>query len=289
MFKHIEDMALKIKQTHGITFNAINQYLNNKYNILLANSNKYMTMNTMNNINNILLDTLFSIYIQKKNITSSNAIKDYLLNHEIPLDDTKLSNYNVGELLGSGDFGSVYRRDDKVIKILELNKYKLSTDKSFDNFFALDNIISEINAMKTLNDTNISPKIHEYWMSSINDVVKLFIVMDFKGIALLEWQKYNILTDEHKKEIEIKIKKMHNMGIVHRDLHHNNILVNMEDGKPEFYIADFGLSKTKKTLFDKNRTEDYMRFHTDYIDSNYNLYLLILNIFKILQIEFIKM
>ena len=289
MFKHIEDMALKIKKTHSITFNLINQYLNKKHNLLLADSNKSMTMNTINNINNILLDTLFSIYIQKKNIASSKEIKTYLLKHKIPLDDTKLSKYNVGELLGSGDLGSVYRIDDKVIKILELNKYKLSTDKSFDNFFALDNIVSEINAMKTLNDTNISPKIYDYWMSSINDVVKLFIVMDFKGIALLEWQNYNILTDEHKKEIEAKIKKMHSKGIVHRDLHHNNILVNMENGKPEFYIADFGLSKTKQTLFDKNRSEDYMRFHTDDIDSNYNLYLLILNIFKILQIEFIKM
>ena len=287
MFKYIEDMTLKIKKTQGITINMINQHLSQKHSVILSDRNN--SMNNINNVNNILLDTLFNTYIQQKYIASSKEIKNYLLKHKIPLDDTKLSKYNVGELLGSGDLGSVYRIDDKVIKILELNKYKLSTDKSFDNFFALDNIISEINAMKTLNDTNISPKIYDYWMSSINGVIKLFIVMDFKGVTLFEWQNYNIFTDEHKKNIETKIKKMHSMGIVHRDLHHNNILVNIEDGKPEFYIADFGLSKTKQTLFDKNRAEDYMKFNSGDINLNYNLYLLILNIFKILEIKFIKM
>ena len=52
---------------------------------------------------------------------------------------------------------------------------------------------------------------------------------------------------------------MHNVGVVYNDLHLNNILVEEVNGKAHLYIADFGLSKTKETLFDTIKKNDYSR------------------------------
>ena len=174
----------------------------------------------------------------------------------------------------------------KVIKAINISIYKLSSEKYIDEYWAIDNIISEINAMKTLNNTKVSKKMHDYWMSSENGIVIIYIMMDFKGISLQKWKMDNIFTEKHKETIEEKIKIMHNKGIIHKDLHDNNILVNIEKDKPEFYITDFGLSKTKQTLFEEMKARDYMRFNKG--ENEYFLSLFIIKICSILDIKVIE-
>ena len=60
--------------------------------------------------------------------------------------------------------------------------------------------------------------------------------------------------------IDKNIEKMHKEGITHRDLHSDNILVEEKNGKTKFFISDFGLSETKKTLFNKLKKGDYINW-----------------------------
>ena len=75
-------------------------------------------------------------------------------------------------------------------------------------------------------------------------------------------KKKRDLTKEEIDMIDKKIEKMHKEGITHRDLHSDNILVEeineKPNEKPKFFITDFGLSQTKKTLFNKLKKGDYI-------------------------------
>ena len=113
--------------------------------------------------------------------------------------------------------------------------------------------------------------------------------MEFKGIAVWKWlqEKKRDLTEEEEKIIEEKIEEMHKAGVVHNDLHLNNILVEEVNDKTNFYIADFGLSKTKETLFDTVKKNDYSRWKIMF--SKYDILSIYLElIVQLLDIQIIK-
>ena len=148
--------------------------------------------------------------------------------------------------------------------------------------YLIDSLINEINIMNKIKNTNIGPKIFDYWMSKNKNVLNVYIVMENKGITLKNWLLNNKLTETHKKKIKNKIKKLHEMNIIHNDLHESNILVDKNKKDIDFFISDFGLSETKKNLFERIKKDDYNLFL--YINENYkiNQYLsLILKLFKI--------
>jgi tRNA A-37 threonylcarbamoyl transferase component Bud32 len=76
------------------------------------------------------------------------------------------------------------------------------------------------------------------------------------------------------------------MDIIHSDLHESNILVQKNKNNTDFFISDFGLSKTKKDLFNKLKKNDY-RIFVDF-NSNYYIIQYLSLILKILEIKFIK-
>ena len=58
------------------------------------------------------------------------------------------------------------------------------------------------------------------------------------------------------KTIIAKLKKMHDLGYIHNDLHTGNVLVNKKsNGNIDFFISDFGLASDN----DKQANEDQER------------------------------
>lgn len=84
---------------------------------------------------------------------------------------------------------------------------------------------------------------------------------------------YNLLNivadDDHSRRKQVKdllpaiardVRKMHDAGIVHNDLHAGNILVKDIDRQPEFYYIDLNRGRIKENLSIKQRINDLARF-----------------------------
>jgi len=254
--KQIQKISEDIEKK-GYSLNEQKKYIENKY----GNINLYK-----NNLNNILLYQIIREYLNKENTNSISDLVNYLKKSKIPLKNDELCKYNTGELLGEGAFGAVYRLPkNKVLKVINATNYIIPKKNIREEFGeGIEQIVNEIRSMEKMNkiEPPISPKIYDYWMSNNNDSLHVYIVMEFKGTALWKWlqEKQRNLTENEEKIIEEKIEKMHKAGIVHNDLHLNNILVEEVNNKINFYIADFGLSKTKETLFDTIKKNDYSRW-----------------------------
>ncbi len=56
-----------------------------------------------------------------------------------------------------------------------------------------------------------------------------------------------------------EIRKMHEHGIIHNDLHAGNILVKYENDEPEFYYIDLNRGRVKNSLSIKEKVKDLAR------------------------------
>ena len=251
--KEIQKMGEDIEKM-GYSLNQQKAFLEAKYPLI----NNY----NMRDLNYILIHQIIREYLNNTQNNSLIELVKYLEKKNIPLKNKELCKYKTGELLGQGAFGAVYKLpQNKVLKVINATTYVIPEEKKPDEYGeGIEQIINEIRSMEKMNKTNppIAPKIYDYWMSNNNDSLQVYIVMEFKGQSLWGWlQKKNRgLTDKEEKVIEEKIKKMHNAGVVHTDLHLNNILVEEVKGKTEFFIADFGLSKTKKDMLKELKKTD---------------------------------
>ena len=84
---------------------------------------------------------------------------------------------------------------------------------------------------------------------------------------------YNLLNivadDNHPRRDQVKellpgiaqdVRKMHQAGIIHNDLHAGNILVKDIDEEPEFYYIDLNRGRIKNELSTKQQLKDLARF-----------------------------
>lgn len=276
LLKKIHNIGKNMQKKYKYSIQQQFAFLANKYPVLLQDNKE---------INNLLLDDLVHYYTYDNN-NKIDLLFNYLKkNSNIKQDNKKLEKYSIGFLLGEGAFGKVYSLpNNKVIKIINANMYNIPNNDIYA--YPIDSIISEINIMNKLKKTDIGPKIFDYWMSKNKNSLNIYIVMEYKGISLNEWLLNNKLTETYKKKIKSKIKRLHEMDIIHADLHESNILVQKTKNNTDFYISDFGLSKTKKDLFDTLKKNDYKIF-VDFNNSYYIIQYLSL-ILKILNIKFIK-
>ena len=108
----------------------------------------------------------------------------------------------------------------------------------------------EASIAKKMGDIGVGPKIYESYFCTHNNKIQLFMVQEYMSGGTLEnWlSDGNKFTPKLKKELKDKVKMMHKHGYYHLDLKNDNILIQNKNGKPELYLGDFGLSKTKDTL-----------------------------------------
>lgn len=240
------------------------------------------------NIHKRILSNLINYYLLNvlENNSDSDKIKYLTSNSQLKLDNKKINNYNLKNKLGSGDFGITYDVGNRmVLKTIDISTFRINhTD---DKYFNLQNIVDEINIMIKLNNSSISPNLIDTWIYyNSNKTLYICILMEHKGIALSTWEKTNKLTKDDNQKIEEKVSKLHDYGIIHKDLHKSNILVEEINNNREFYIADFGLSKTFKQIIENFKLEDYKRHSIDkkYIETSY-----LNEILSLLNIKFIGM
>ena len=171
--------------------------------------------------------------IEKNN---NNYFKDY--KKEINILKNDISQFQIKEIIGEGMFGKVklaihLLTNEKVaIKIFDKGKIKSKKEKEY--------IDREIAILKKLNHYN-TIKLYNIIQ---NDEFIFFIQEYISGKELLHYieNTYNLSEKDICKlyqQIISGIEYMHEMGIVHRDLKLENILLNY---KKDIKIIDFGLS-----------------------------------------------
>ena len=166
----------------------------------------------------------------------NNYCKEYLQDINILKND--INQYQINEIIGEGMFGKVklaihLLTNEKVaIKIFDKGKVKTKKEKEY--------IEREIAILKKLNHYNT---IKLYNIIQNDDFI--FLIQEYiSGKELLHYIESNDNLSEKEicrlyQQIISGIEYMHEMGIAHRDLKLENILLNY---KKDIKIIDFGLS-----------------------------------------------
>ena len=148
--------------------------------------------------------------------------------------------YKILEKIGEGGMGTVYKaRDTKLDRFVALKFLPDQLTKS-DNEKA--RFLQEAKAVAALNHPNVCV-IHE-----IQDHCEPpFIVMEYvegKTLRDLNFTKPQSLNKviEYAIQIAAALQEAHSMGIVHRDIKSENIMINSKD---QIKVMDFGLAKLR--------------------------------------------
>jgi len=149
-----------------------------------------------------------------------------------------VGSYQLGEVLGEGNGGKVKRaihsKEKTQVAIKIIQKRKLDADQ-------IERTKREIAIMKKLDHENIIKMFGE-----IETPKKLYIVMeliDGDGDLMKYISTHGKIPEQETwqlfKQVLSAVNYCHNAGIIHRDLKHNNIMINKE-GKIK--LIDFGTS-----------------------------------------------
>tara|TARA_B100001248_G_C27377998_1_gene455369 strand:+ start:132 stop:1043 length:912 start_codon:yes stop_codon:yes gene_type:complete len=208
-----------------------------------------------------ILTNMFWRIDNKSIIKKQNTkIKDNFKKFEPKIQGTYccFGDYKVIHELGSGAYGTVYlvEKDKKKYAIKTQNIYINNIYVSLNDNLKM--IKNEIDITKKMGEINIGPKLHDYYICQPDmNKISIFMIMEWMTEGSLNnWLQNNKLTKSQETSILKKIKKMHEAGIVHADIHDQNIFVTKKKSKFEFYIGDFGLSKTVKDLVKQQENFD---------------------------------
>jgi tRNA A-37 threonylcarbamoyl transferase component Bud32 len=182
--------------------------------------------------------------------------------------------YNKIDTLGQGAFGITYlvEKDDKKYALKEQKITIVEWKPSKEDQLIL--IKNEILISQKMGELGIGPKIYDYYTCVEKSVLQVYILMEYMdGGTLKEWALKNNFTKQHKKEILEKIENIHKEGVIHYDLHLENVLVKENNGKPEFYISDFGIGLTLDSIKERDHKKDFNMFNDALIFLEENKYL----------------
>ncbi|EJW02300.1 CMGC/CDK protein kinase [Edhazardia aedis USNM 41457] len=152
-----------------------------------------------------------------------------------------MSNYKTNKKIGEGTYGKVFRSEHIKTKRLCAIK-KIPSNKEEGWTFTT---IREIKVLKKLSHRNIIQLLD----IEIDDF-ELSLIMEFLpfDLAALVFNDYRF-SDNQIKSITYQIldatNYLHNLGLIHRDIKTNNILLDKEGNAK---LADFGLTKKSSAM-----------------------------------------
>ncbi|MCK7596258.1 protein kinase [Microbulbifer sp. CAU 1566] len=157
--------------------------------------------------------------------------------------------YRINSTLGAGGMGIVYLADD-----LKLHRQvaikKLRDDVASQN--ARDRIQQEARLLAQLNHPNIVA-LHDVLEESLeNGSSSVALVMEYiEGTTLRAWMRERSPSLQQKLSLLMQIcqglTQAHDLGIIHRDLKSDNILIaENTKGEPVAKITDFGIAKSQQ-------------------------------------------
>jgi serine/threonine protein kinase len=155
----------------------------------------------------------------------------------------RIGNYLIGEYLGGGGFGSVFKAEDtsspgRIVAIKELHKKHTRSAVIKQRFF------QEAVAMARLDHANM-PRLYTFG----EDNGSYYLVMEFLSGKLL--------TDEISEQKQLPVGQAltiicqvleavsyaHRNGIIHRDLKPDNIMLTGDPKAPKVKVLDFGIAR----------------------------------------------
>jgi serine/threonine protein kinase len=145
--------------------------------------------------------------------------------------------YEILEKLGEGTFGKVFEG----INIRSGEKIAIKIQHK-----DIENVLKhEAKLYKYLKDISGIPNIRNYGMESGFN----YLILDLLGSSLYDIEMNLEKTIKYMQKSLNIIEKIHDKGIIHRDIKPDNFLLDKLDGK-NIYLIDFGLSKY---YFDMNK------------------------------------
>jgi len=147
--------------------------------------------------------------------------------------------YKIERVVGIGGMAFVYEATDE--QTGSKVALKLLKEKFSDDTRAVKRFINESKSLELLNHTNIV-KVHDI---SVQTKYKYIVMEYINGITLrkymnykrpLEWREAVEFTDQIAQALD----NAHTMGIIHRDIKPQNIMI-MQGGKVK--VTDFGIAK----------------------------------------------
>jgi len=174
------------------------------------------------------------------------------------IDKHVLRKYEIGQKLGKGAYGIVWKAVEKksrqtvaLKKIFDAFQNATDAQRTFREIMFLQelnehpNIVSLLNVLKADNDRDIY-LVFEYMETDLHAVIRA-----------------NILEDVHKQYIMYQLfkslKYMHSGEVIHRDIKPSNLLLNSECF---LKLADFGLARSIAALENPNDPNPVL---TDYV------------------------
>jgi tRNA A-37 threonylcarbamoyl transferase component Bud32 len=153
------------------------------------------------------------------------------------------SEVDLGETLGQGGFGSVFRSEWRgtqvAVKVLTDGRINKEIERNFRE---------EVTVMSSLRHPNVV-----LFMGACTKPPRMFIIMEYMALGSLYELLHNELVPEIPPLLRIKLLYqaakgmhfLHSSGVAHCDLKSLNLLL---DNKWNLKVSDFGLTKVKSEL-----------------------------------------